>query len=85
MTDGKCPDFDKYLSVLRMILDNESTKEEEKYLMEHLELCTCCLKEYELEKQVRDLLKTKLKQKSVPSGLANAIKAKILQSESNAR
>jgi anti-sigma factor (TIGR02949 family) len=85
MSDGRCPDIDKYLSALRTILDNESTKEQEVYLMDHLEQCSCCLKEYELEKQVRELLRTKLKQKSVPSGLANSIKAKILQSESNVR
>ena len=85
MSDDKCPDFEKYLSSLRMILDNESSKEEEDYLMEHLDKCTCCLKEYELEKQVRELLKVKLKQISVPSGLANEIKAKILQSEINVR
>ena len=70
----------KYLAILRLILDNESTGEEEQYLMNHLDQCSCCLKEYEIETQVRELLKTKLKQKSVPSGLANLIKAKILQS-----
>ena len=79
MSSGKCPDIDKYLSVLRLILDNESNKEEEEFLMTHLDQCSCCLKEYELETQVRELLKKKLTQKSVPAGLANSIKAKIQQ------
>lgn len=85
MSSGRCPDIDKYLSVLRLILDNESTKEEELYLMNHLDQCSCCLKEYEVETQVRELLKSKLKQKSVPSGLANSIKAKIIQSSTHDR
>ena len=85
MSSGKCPEIDKYLAILRLILDNESTREEEQYLMNHLDQCSCCLKEYEIETQVRELLKSKMKQKSVPSGLANSIKAKILQSESNVR
>jgi len=85
MLSGKCPEIDKYLAILRLILDNESTKEEEAYLMNHLDQCSCCLKEYEIETQVRELLKSKMKQKSVPSGLANSIKAKILQSQSNVR
>ncbi len=85
MSSGKCSDIDRYLAVLQLILDNESTKEEEEYLMDHLDECSCCLKEYEIETQVREMLKTKLKQKEVPSGLANSIKAKIIQSESNVR
>ena len=85
MSSSKCPEIDKYLAVLRLILDNESNKEEEQYLMTHLDQCSCCLKEYEIETQVRELLKSKLKQKSVPSGLANSIRAKIIQSESNVR
>ena len=85
MSSGKCPEIDKYLAILRLILDNESNKEEEQYLMTHLDQCSCCLKEYEIETQVRELLKSKLKQKSVPSGLANSIRAKIIQSESNVR
>ncbi|MCP4458160.1 MAG: anti-sigma factor [Cytophagales bacterium] len=85
MSNGTCPEIDKYLAVLRLILDNESSAEEEQYLMNHLDQCSCCLKEYEIETQVRELLKSKLKQKSVPSGLANSIKAKIIQSKSNVR
>ncbi len=85
MSSGKCPDIDKYLSIVHSILDNEASKDEEIYLMEHLEQCSCCLKEYELEKQVRTLLKKKLEEKPVPTGLASSIKAKILQSSVNVR
>ena len=85
MSSGKCPEIDKYLAILRLILDNESSAEEEQYLMTHLDQCSCCLKEYEIETQVRELLKSKMKSKSVPSGLANSIKAKIIQSKANVR
>lgn len=81
---GKCPDIQKYLFIVRQILDNEASQEDEAYLMNHIEQCSCCLKEYELEQQVRTLLKNKLEKKSSPTGLVNSIRAKILQSSINA-
>jgi anti-sigma factor (TIGR02949 family) len=79
MADRKCPDFQKYLQVLHLILDNEATEADHHYLFNHLEGCSCCLNEYELEKQVRELIKTKLEQRPVPPGLTQSIKAKIHQ------
>ena len=67
------------------MLDDESDEESQEYLLNHLGVCTCCLKEFELEKQVRELLKTKLEKRPVPDGLANSIKAKILQSPNHVR
>jgi len=81
----RCPDFDKYLLILRQVLDNDSTKEEEQRLYEHLDKCSCCLQEYELEKQVKFLLKKKIQNQPTPAGLASTIKARILQSVINER
>ena len=59
----KCPDIQQYLFIIRQILDQETSEEDEAYLMLHIEKCGCCLAEYELEQQVRALLKTKLEKK----------------------
>lgn len=79
MPTGNCKDIDKYLFILRQVLDEESSNEDEKYLADHLSSCSCCLEAYQLEKNVRELLKAKLEQREVPTGLANSIRAKILQ------
>ncbi len=62
------------------MLDNEASEEEEGYLHTHIEKCMVCFEQYEVEKQIRVLLKTKLDQKPLPSGLAESIKEKISQS-----
>ena len=85
MSEGKCPDIDKYLIILRQMLDNEATSDQEQFLLNHIDGCKCCLAEYELEQQVREVLKSKLEKKEVPVGLANSIKAKILRTAKNVR
>lgn len=83
--NNQCGDIGKYLFIVRQILDGEASPDDEKYLMEHLEECSCCLRQYELEQQVRTLLKKKLEKKPLPEGLASSIKAKILQSINNVK
>ena len=85
MSEGKCPDIEKYLEILRQMLDEEATSEEEQFLLKHLDSCKCCLAEYELETQVRQVLKSKVEKKEVPVGLANSIKAKILLTSKDVR
>jgi anti-sigma factor (TIGR02949 family) len=85
MSTGNCSDIDTYIFILRQVLDGESSLEDEAYLSNHLEACSCCLGAYNLEKNVRKMLKTKLVQRSVPEGLANSIRAKILQAGLNVR
>ncbi len=82
---SQCSDLEKYLFIVRQILDHEATPEDEKYLLDHLEQCSCCLREYELEQQVRTLLKKKLEKQPLPEGLASSIKSKILQSSKNVK
>ena len=79
MSTGNCKDIDKYLFILRQVLDDESSPEDATYLSDHLSNCSCCLEAYQLEQNVRELLKAKLEQREVPTGLANTIRAKILQ------
>jgi anti-sigma factor (TIGR02949 family) len=85
MSIGKCQDIDQYLYILRQVLDGESTTEDERYLTKHLDNCSCCLEAYELEKQVRKLLRTRIARRKVPAGLAASIKAKILQAAIHVR
>ena len=72
-----CPEEQKCLHVLEIILDNESTKEEEKMYFEHIEKCWGCYQNYNLGKEIRELIRTKIENKSLPEGLVQQIKLEI--------
>lgn len=74
-----CTEFQKCVKVLYLMLDNEATDEEETYLLNHIDKCMVCFEQYEVEKQIREMLKTKLQKLPVPADLANNIKTKISQ------
>ena len=59
------------------MLDKEASAEQENYVNEHLEGCINCFEHFELEKEIRDLIKTKIANLPVPDGLAKEIRAKI--------
>ncbi|WP_258103880.1 anti-sigma factor [Marinoscillum sp. MHG1-6] len=74
-----CSEFQKCLTILHLMLDNEASEEEESYLHNHIEKCMVCFEQYQVEKQIRELLRTRMKKLEVPSDLANNIKTKISQ------
>ena len=76
--DCSCSDFDKCLNILNQMLDNEASKEQEDYFYSHIEGCIVCFSHYNVEKQIRQLLKTKLSKQNVPISLATEIRAKIV-------
>ncbi len=75
-----CTEFKKCLEILHLMLDNEATDDQEQYLNSHIEACMYCFEQYEVEKQIRELLKVKLANQTVPSGLAQSIRTKVFQS-----
>ncbi|MEP4133732.1 MAG: anti-sigma factor [Cyclobacteriaceae bacterium] len=77
---GVCSEFKNCLKILHLMLDDEASKDEEAYLTEHIEKCMFCFEQYEVEKQIRELLRTKSAKMTVPADLANLIKSKISQS-----
>ncbi|MFY0606354.1 MAG: anti-sigma factor [Cyclobacteriaceae bacterium] len=72
-----CKEFEKFLKILYLMLDNEANDSEEQYVVDHIDRCMSCLEQFEVEKQLRLLLKTKLAKKKVPVDLASEIKRKI--------
>ncbi|MEQ9306717.1 MAG: anti-sigma factor [Marinoscillum sp.] len=75
-----CVEFKKCLEILHLLLDNEATPNQEDYLNAHIEKCMYCFEQYEVEKQIRELLRTKLANQTVPPDLAQAIRVKVFQS-----
>lgn len=77
--DCGCSDFDKCLRILNLMLDNEASPSQEEFFNSHIEKCMVCFAHYNVERQIRQLLKTKMNNKSVPSALANEIRSKIVR------
>ncbi|MFY0688805.1 MAG: anti-sigma factor [Cyclobacteriaceae bacterium] len=65
------------MELLNLILDNEATEAEQNYVHDHLESCMVCFEHYEVEKEIRELLKTKINSQPVPKDLASEIRLKI--------
>jgi len=76
--DCSCSDFDKCLKILDLILDNEASSDQESFFHAHIEKCMVCFGHYNVEKQIRQLLKTKLNKQPVPVTLATEIRNKII-------
>jgi anti-sigma factor (TIGR02949 family) len=75
--EGGCKEFKKCMEILHLMLDNEATDHQEQYVKDHIEICMVCFEQYEVEKQIRDLIKTKIEQRPVPNDLIEDIRGKI--------
>ncbi len=76
--DCQCKDFEKCLKILNLMLDNEATEEQEAYFNDHIQKCMVCFAHYNIERQLRDLIKTKVCHKPIPKELASEIRHKII-------
>ncbi len=83
MTDSSkkgCSEYQKCLEILRMMLDDEANDDQVTYLNAHLDKCIICLEEYNLEKEIKSLLKSKVNRHQVPEELVSSIRNRIIQS-----
>jgi mycothiol system anti-sigma-R factor len=58
-------------------LDRELSAEETRLVAEHLERCAQCAREFALEREVLDQIRTKLQRIRAPSGLLARISATL--------
>jgi anti-sigma factor (TIGR02949 family) len=65
------------LQSLQLLVDGETTKEQESYFRKHLEECSPCYTFYNLEKSVKEVLQNKIEQRPIPPALIENIKAGI--------
>lgn len=77
--DCGCRDFDKCLKILDLMLDSESTPSQEQFFLTHIEKCMICFSHYNVEVQIRELLKSKIQNKGIPPALAAEIRGKIVR------
>ena len=60
------------------MLDSEATDEQEAFFKSHIEECMVCFGHYNIEVQLRQLIKTKINHKPIPEELAKQIRLKII-------
>jgi anti-sigma factor (TIGR02949 family) len=72
-----CSEFSKCMEILELMLDNEATDEQQRFVIDHIDNCIFCFEQYQVETHIRELIKTKVANLPVPEGLANEIRAKI--------
>ncbi len=77
---NNCAEEEKCLTMLQLILDGEASDFEEKYFQAHIDDCMCCFERYNLDKCIKQVLKTKLEKRPVPVDLIQSIKLKITHS-----
>ena len=74
---GDCPEKQKCLEILNLVLDNEATEDQKEYFRNHIKECMPCNEGYSVEKSIRELLQSKCANKEVPADLVDSIKMKI--------
>ncbi len=72
-----CPEEKRCLHILEVILDDESTKAEKEEYFSHLDQCWTCFNNYHLEKDIKELIKSKIENKEVPEDLLLKIQTEI--------
>lgn len=73
----KCKESKKCIEILELLLDGEASKEQEAFYYDHIEKCMPCYQYYNLDKTIKEILKTKIERKPVPQDLVSNIKLKI--------
>lgn len=76
--DCRCSDFEKCFKILNLMLDNEATEDQEVFFYDHIEKCKSCFAHYNIEKQLRQLIKTKVNHKPIPNELSAEIRDRII-------
>lgn len=74
-----CPEHQRCLNLLQLVLDNEANDNDRSYYLKHIEECMPCYRTYNLETEIRKILRSKLEKKAVPTDLAASIRSKIHQ------
>jgi anti-sigma factor (TIGR02949 family) len=72
-----CEDFKKCMEILQLMLDNEASKDQEHFVNDHIDNCMVCFEQYQVEQEIRKLLKSKIANQPVPNGLVDDIRTKI--------
>lgn len=72
-------DCSEYRDLVQLVIDGEASPQEVTYLRRHLKMCLKCLDRYNIDNEIKQMLKLKLAKIEVPAGLAETIRSKLIQ------
>lgn len=72
----------KILGMLDSVLDEEVSKEQQDAFHNHLEQCMPCYEKYNLDRSVKELLRSRCTHAPVPDNLVEEIRTQISKSNS---
>ncbi len=73
----RCPEEQRCLELVRLMLDEESTPEDNAYVLNHIDKCYQCYDNYDIEKAIREAVKKKNRKAKIPHEVVNEIRNKI--------
>lgn len=65
------------LKVIQYIIDGEASPEQQQHFDKHIVECMQCFEQYNLDKSIKQAIKTKISKKEVPLNLIEEIKFKV--------
>lgn len=75
--DARCKEEERCLELVRLMLDDQATKEDSEYVLKHIDGCYRCYDNYDLEKTIRKAVKSKTNNLNVSTELVEEIKSKV--------
>ena len=72
----QCSQINKNIRLVRLILDGKCSQAEHSCVVQHINNCSECFEQYEVESYIRFLFKTKLSKKPIPTNFASQIRDK---------
>ncbi len=72
-----CENHTECMKMIQAILDGEASEEEKEHFRQNIDVCIPCIKQYHLEKCIKESLSNKIERKPCPENLVNAIKVKL--------
>lgn len=62
---------------LHLLIDGEAKKEEEEFLINHINDCLPCYNQFKLDKTVKEVVQKRVEKKTVPQSLLDEIRSKL--------
>jgi len=75
--DNRCSDEEHCLELVRLMLDDESTPDDNAYVLQHIDGCYRCYDNFDVENAIREVIRQKNSNIEIPQDVVNEIREKI--------
>ncbi len=76
--NARCPEEEHCLELVRLMLDEEATEADSLYVTKHIDGCYRCYDNFDLEKTIREAVKSKANNMKVSKEIVRDINEKIV-------